>query len=139
MLIFGDKAQAAMEYMMIMSLSLLIIVPIFLFMTGYTYQTRRDLQISVLQSSLKSVANTADMIHTQGYPARTTTNLHLPDNVEHVNVINNTVWVRVRYSSGYSDFHGFSNSDLHGELPQTGGSYLVHLAATEEGYVNVSY
>lgn len=136
---FGNNGQSAMEYMMIIAFSLLIVTPIYLFVTDQTYQTRADLQTSILQDSLRSVADSANMVYTQGYPARTTTELHLPDGMENVSLVNSTIRARVRVGDSYSDYHGFSDAELSGELPQTSGSYIIKLKATEEGVVNVSY
>lgn len=135
----SKKAQAAMEYLMITAISMLILIPLFTFVSSYTQSSRIDLRISSLQDSLQNLADSADMVYSQGYPAKITTEFYVPQGTLSTTVADHHFFARMQTNAGPTDLGVRTSAPLNGSLPQSPGSYSVQVKMTEEGYVNVTY
>lgn len=134
-----SDGQASMEYLMIMVIAMLILVPLVSVVYSQTAKSRKSMARTALQDSLQGLADSADMVQAQGPPARITRSLHLPSGTSYTNVTENHFVVRVDSSAGPTDYSAKTSANLTGELPQTAGSYQVTLQMQEEGLVNVTF
>ncbi|RLJ02993.1 MAG: hypothetical protein DRP11_02030 [Candidatus Aenigmatarchaeota archaeon] len=133
------KGQTALEYMIITGITLGIIIPLFLFINSYAYSTNLDLKIRGLESSLEELAQNSKLVYSQGYPAKITSRIEIPNGVLYSNVTQDMFVVGVMTPSGKVDIIAISEAPLNGSLPQTPGTHKVYLQMTSEGYVNVTY
>ncbi len=131
--------QASTEYMMIMVIAMLILVPLVSIVYTQTETSRRELGDSALRDSLSGLADSADMVQAQGYPARITRILHLPQGTRYTNVTQNHFVVRVVTAEGPTDFSSKTSANLQGDLPDSPGSHRVTVKMEEEGFVNVTH
>lgn len=134
-----SDGQASMEYLMIMVVAMLILVPLVSVVYSQTARSRRNMGRASLRGSLEGLSDSADMVEAQGPPARITRSLHLPSGTSYVNVTEHHFIVRVRSSAGPTDYSSKTSANLTGELPQKAGSYQVTLQMEEEGLVNVTF
>ena len=133
------KAQAAIEYMMIISIVMVIIIPLFFLVNTYMYEGKEELKLKALEDSVESLAEASDMVYFQGYPAKMSVKLYVPEGVTLAEVNENIIRVRIKTSSGEIDVIGVTQANLTGSLPTTSGIHTITLAAQEDGLVNVSY
>jgi len=133
------KGQAAIEYMIIIGIAMAILVPLFVILNSYTYDTKSDLKTRALEDSLDSIAESSSMVYFQGYPAKMSVNLYVPEGVIMTNVSENFLMVRVRHGSGYTDIVSTTDAIVNGSLPTKAGIYKITIKAVEDGWVNVSY
>ena len=133
------KAQAAIEYMMIISIVMVIMIPLLFLVNSYMSQGKDELKVRALEDSVDALAEAADMVYFQGYPAKMTMKFYVPENVIMTNVSNNLIRVRILTSSGAIDITGFTQANLTGTLPTRSGIYKIRIIAQEDGLVNVSY
>lgn len=135
--------------MLIMGVALAILVPLFSLVTSYTQDFRNEMRISSLENSLDSLADSADMVYSQGYPAKITTELYLPERTVYTNVTNTenkgVFHVRLKQRAGPTDISSMTEANLTGSLtpssepiPPRPGNYKIELKMTEEGIVNVT-
>lgn len=136
---FSNRGQAALEYMMIMGITLAILVPLFSLVTTYTNNSKVELRISSLDDSLNSVAESADMVYSQGYPAKITTRFHVPEGTVSTNVTDHHFTASISTGGGATDLFSKTSANLTGSLPSEKGNYRVSLKMTERGVVNVTY
>jgi len=136
---FYMKGQVAVEYLIIIGIAMAIIVPLFVILDSYTYNTRNDLKTRALEDSLDSIAESSSMVYFQGYPARMSLNLYVPEGVVMTNVSENLLRVRLRYGDGYTDIVSTTDAIVNGSLPTKAGTYKITIKAVEDGWVNVSY
>lgn len=132
------KAQAALEYMLIMGIALAILVPLFSVVSSQTYSFKTEMKLSSVEDSLQNLADSSDMVYSQGYPAKITTKLYLPEGTLYTNVTENIFHVRIKKKSGPVDISSFPEANLTGSLPESPGSYQIELKMTEKGVVNVT-
>ena len=131
--------QAAIEYMMIISIVMIIMVPLFFLVNSYTSEGKDELKIRALTDSVDSLAEASNMVYFQGYPAKISMKFYMPENVLMTNVSENLIRVRLRTSSGVLDITGITHANLTGSLPTKAGTYKINIVAQEDGLVNVSY
>ena len=127
----------AIEYMILISVILLLLVPIWLYLMLSRTQIQDDLSISYANDAVNRIKDAADLVYIQGSPARVKISVYIPDNVQAIEFLNNTVIIHLRTSAGIVDIHAESLARLNGSLPIQSGYYYV-LVKAEQGYVNVT-
>jgi hypothetical protein len=131
------KGQVAVEYLIIISVALMILTPLSLYVNqalrGYTDNTR----ISKAWTAVNKLGESADWVYSQGPPAKLTFKIYIPDGIEEASLNDKTFLFKIKTSSGTSDIFYTTVSDLDGYLPKKSGYYYVSLTAFSN-YVNVS-
>lgn len=133
------KAQAAMEYMMIMAISMLILVPLFAVVSSYTSNSKTELRISALEDSVENLADTAEMVYSQGHPAKMTTDFYVPEGIVYTDLAEHRISARAQTTAGPTDLSASTTANLTGSLPQSPGNYPVRVKMTDSGVVNITY
>jgi len=128
-----------MEYMMIMVIAMLILVPLVSVVYSQTARSREEMGQAALRDSLQGLADSANMVQAQGHPAKITRRLHLPQGTTYTNVTDSHFVVRVRTKAGPTDYSSTTTANLTGGLPQSPGSYQISLKMEEGGLVNVTF
>lgn len=133
------KGQAATEYLMIMGIALAILIPLFVFVQDYISDSKTDLRISAVKDSLQTLSDTSEMAYYQGYPAKITVNVFIPEGVVKTNISDKSFLITLQTPGGESDMVAVTDAPVNGSLPTKPGSYKIEVRALEKGYVNVSY
>jgi uncharacterized protein (UPF0333 family) len=131
------KSQVAIEYMILISVILLLLAPIWLYLMLSRTQIQDDLSISYANDAVNRIKDAADLVYIQGNPARVKISVYIPDNVQAIEFLSNTIIIHLRTSAGVVDIHAESLAQLNGSLPTQSGYYQV-LVKAEQGYVNVT-
>lgn len=131
------KGQAALEYLIITAVALAIFSPVLFFVTQRSQETNRELEFRALRDSLNSLVETADLVHSQGYPAKSTVVFHMPDGVVSTNMTDGEVIVEVMRKGEVTDFHASSSAKLEGSLPEEPGNYELEIKALENSNVRI--
>lgn len=132
------KGQAALEYLLITSIALAIFSPLMFFVTQRSHETNRELDFRALQDSLNSLVETADLVHSQGYPAQSNVIFYMPDGVVLTEITDKRVVVKVVREGEVTDFYASSSANLTGNLPEEPGNYELNVEALENGDVNIT-
>jgi len=134
------KGQTGLEFMLIMAISLAILIPLYAYMTSYSNQTRQDLKFKALEDNLESLAEAADIVYSQGYPAKMTINFYVPESAKNFSIINDRVIVmHLGYTNIGTDIAAKSEAIVNGTIPINPGNYRVSVTAQKDGWVNISY
>ncbi len=131
------RGQVAVEYLIIISVSLIIIIPLSLYMNQSLMGYRDDTKISRAWNAVKKIGESTDWVYSQGPPAKLTLEIYIPNDVDEISFDNKTVLFRVRTSSGVSDVFYNTVPEIQGSLPEKSGYYFISLTAFPN-YVNVS-
>jgi hypothetical protein len=131
------KGQVAVEYMIIVSVALTILLPLSLYINQSLMGYRDDTKISRAWTTVKKIGESVDWVYSQGPPAKLTIEIYIPDDVEEISFENKTVLFKIRTSSGISDAFYQTVPELKGSLSEKSGYYFVSLTAFPN-YVNVS-
>ncbi|MFH1978459.1 MAG: hypothetical protein ABIJ92_03980 [Candidatus Aenigmatarchaeota archaeon] len=130
------KAQAAFEYMMIVGIVLLFIVPVWSYMNTVHKDTTNELYFSYARNAVTKIVDTAELVYSQGPPASVQVVVYIPKYVEEINITGTTINIRLNIGD-VNDVNGFGIAPLNGSLPTTEGSYVIKIEAIDD-YVNIS-
>ncbi len=131
------KGQVAVEYLIIISVALIILLPLSLYINQSLIGYRDETKISRAWNAVNKLGENADWVFSQGPPAKKTIEIYIPDDVDEISFDNKTVLFRVKTSAGISDVFYVTVPELKGSLPEYGGYYFVSLTAFSN-YVNIS-
>lgn len=125
------KAQMAMEYMMIVGLVLLFIIPMWVYVTSVQNQASDELSSSYAKNMVNKIADTAELLYSQGPPAKVTLKIYVPGGIESISISNHSINAKLRTVSGLNDIFATSDAQMNGSLPTSSGSYSVLLEAID--------
>ena len=131
------KAQAAEEYLIIVSVALLILIPVIYQANKLLIAYKDDNKISSAKNTVDKLGEIADWVFSQGPPAKRTIEIHIPQGVEEISLDNKTINFKIKTSSGFSDAFYETVSTLQGNIPTNSGNYFVALTAYDD-YVDIS-
>ncbi|MEM7826462.1 MAG: hypothetical protein QW451_02430 [Candidatus Aenigmatarchaeota archaeon] len=131
------KAQIALEYLIIISFALMVLVPYTLYLQNVSRDVSEENDLAIASSMVQKIGQMADWVHSQGSPARASILIQIPRNVEEISFEGKQMTWKVRTRAGISEIYYISSANLTGSLPTTPGYYEVLVQAIERG-VNVS-
>ncbi|MBI4181569.1 MAG: hypothetical protein HY520_01210 [Candidatus Aenigmarchaeota archaeon] len=131
------RGQVAFEYIIIVGLVLLFLIPLWAYITSVKSQTSAQLSLTYAQTAADRLVSNADLVHSQGQPAKVTMRLYLPPGIQNVSFLNTTILLKVWVNDRLTDVAATSIAPLNGSLPAREGTYRVALESFGT-YVNVS-
>jgi len=132
------KAQAAFEYMVIVIIALGFMIPIWLYVTSVKSNTTQELSLSYAKNTVEKLASTADLIYSQGAPAKVKVNVYIPDGVIGYLLANYTINLVMVYESTVTDVFAVSRARINGTLPTSEGNYWIQIEAVDNPNYDVS-
>lgn len=135
------QGQAALEYMVMISIALLISTPLILEAQSSVQDVQSTSRSVELQRAMDAMGEGARLVNSQGSPARTTFEVKIPSRVVEGNVSDQHIFYRMRARAGNQSFFRFFNFNVSGKLPTSQGLHAVEVKAVrEEGerFVNIS-
>lgn len=132
------KAQVAVEYLIIISVAILVLLPLIIYANEMIRNYNEETKISLAKNAVKKLGESADWVYSQGQPAKLTVEVYFPEGIAQTSLENNTILLRMKILSGFSDIYYNTISPLNGSIPSIPGYYTVSLIAYQN-YVNVSW
>ncbi|MFB6292125.1 MAG: hypothetical protein ABEI58_01890 [Candidatus Nanohaloarchaea archaeon] len=121
----SGKGQAAIEYLMVFGLALLLSTPFILRAQSSIFELQSSAGVVQLQNSLEKTESAIETVSASGEPAQRTFTVDLPEAVESGVIVNNSIVYTIRTSSGKSQLIRGFETNLTGSLPQTPGRHRV--------------
>ncbi len=131
------KVQVAFEYMIIVGIVIAFLIPVWAYISGVQQRTNTELSLSYAKSAAEMVTSTADLVYSQGPPAKVNVMVFMPEGIADVNITNTTIEIKVRVGPANSSVYATSNAELNGTLPTTSGNYLISIEA-RDNYVQIT-
>jgi len=136
------KAQPAFEYMVVVIVALSFMLPVWAYVTMVKTETTDELSLSYAKNTVDKLASTADLIYSQGPPAKVKISIYIPNGVDGFDITNNTVSINVSYMGTTMPVFADSRAKLNGTLPTSEGNYWMKIEAVEgesyDVYISVS-
>ena len=130
------RGQVAFEYMVIVILVLLFLVPVWIYITNMQNETNTEFILSYSKLATKELTSSADLLYSQGPPAKISADIYIPSNVQEIIIQNNSVIFKVYFKNTITDVFSTSDSQLNGSLPSNEGNYRVTMEAMD-GFVQI--
>ena len=137
-----SKAQASLEYMVMLALSLAVFTAI-IYATSILITTS-SIQVGVdsTQRAVDKVKTAADFIYVHGHPSRTEINVYIPPNIENFSLLdtNNSIRATVSVGDTNTDIYGVTKGNVYGDLSAVNkeGYYLLRVESTSEDSINIT-
>lgn len=122
---------------MTIGFALLILLGLTVFAYNYTLSARQSAVVSTASASVNNIVESANLVHSQGYPAKATLVIQIPENVESINFNNNTLVMSVLIVKRKTDVTATAKTKLVGNLSTVRGFYKVTIQSFGN-YVNVT-
>jgi len=123
------------EYMVLMSLALLLLSVILYLMLSHISGSSIELNIDTAQKSVNRLRDKSDFIYLLGYPSKTETRITIPSNVERFYVKGDLILMRVAVASlsdkSHTDVYAVVRGDLEADFSSicspdcTPGNYML--------------
>jgi len=123
------KSQVSTEYLFILGLIILALIPIIYYATQ---ESSRTLNLNDAQDAVQTLARTADYVYSLGPGTRSIALITIPTGVYNTRVLGREVIINL---SGYKEVSAFSKANLTGGFPSTPGTYNVPVTLLENGVV----
>jgi len=132
-----SKGQAAFEYMVMIVIVMLFLVPLW----HYSMQTRQgvatDVSVSYAKNAARKIASTADLVYSQRENASARIMIHIPDGVTYTSVEGGGVIITVNTYYGEVTVFEQSKANITGTVPTVKGDYYFIMRAMGD-YVNLT-
>lgn len=131
------KGQVATEYIILAGFGLMLVLLSAnqLYQIFYSYLDQN--RISIAKNTVDHIGETADLVFSQGPPARVKIKIEIPSSVKEISFSNRTVLFRIKTSSGINDIFYNTVPQIYGSLPIDEGHYYVFLVAGHD-HVNIT-
>ena len=121
--------QVSFEYMITLIIILAFLLPIWVYVSGVQRDVNYELAFSYARNTVRKIANTADMVYSQGPPSKVTVEVFVPPYVESSNIANNTVSLNLLTESLNNTIFDTSRATMVGTLPITEGLHSIKIEA----------
>lgn len=128
----STKAQTAIEYFIIVSLALMIIIPYIIYSNQMLINYRDENNLALARAAVNKIGQSVDWVFSQGPPAKISTQIFIPDGIVSIQFLNKTINFKVKTSSGISDVFYITITNVTGYLPTVSGYYNVYIYALDD-------
>ncbi|MBI4399211.1 class III signal peptide-containing protein [Candidatus Micrarchaeota archaeon] len=129
------KGQLSIEYIVIIGLVLIILMPIVYLSWQYSQSTSQTTQV---QSSLNTIIEASNLVYSQGPGARTRVLIYFPNNVNSTRIQGREVNIQLLVPGGTTDVFGLANGNLTGNISTRSGQHVLRIEMLANATVNIS-
>lgn len=131
------KCQASFEFMLIIMIGIAILIPLIAYVSFYQLSYRDAYKIATAKDTVNKLAEAAESVLLQGYPAKITITVYIPEGVTKSYVQERTILLRVRTTSGETDVFSTPKANVTGSLPTEVGYHKI-VVQNEKNFVNIT-
>ena len=126
------KAQISTEYLIIMGMVLVIVIPLFYYAVS---ESNINIKSNNAEDTINTLARAADSVYSIGPGTRKYVWINVPIGVKSYSLANKSVLMKLSMPGGTSDIHLSTKADLAGIIPISKGKHRIKVEMTEAGYV----
>jgi hypothetical protein len=125
------KGQAAIEYMTVFGIALVLAAPFVLKAQSSVMDLRSDSNAVSVQNTLNNIEVAADTVSASGEPAARTFSIRLPDSVRNTWILDRAVVIQISTPQSRSNFSRTFDFNISGNLPDQPGRYMLKTQANQ--------
>jgi len=134
-----NKAQAALEYMIVTGLALLVLAPIALSGIESADKFSRDLNHARAKDALNQISDAAKAVYFQGPPSAMTIEVIYPNNIVYSDVSNHEAYFGIDVGGATSDAVVSFDFDVAGNISGGAGVRTIYIEAVHNESLNYNY
>ncbi|MFB6145143.1 MAG: hypothetical protein ABEJ99_01410 [Candidatus Nanohaloarchaea archaeon] len=127
------KGQAAIEYMTVLGIALVLSAPFVIKAQGSILKLRSGSASLTAQDTLNDIEVAAETVSAAGEPATRTFVITIPNSVNSTSVGNRQVKILLNDPSGATSYSRSFSFNVTGSLPSSGGKYRLKTEAKNGG------
>ncbi|MFH1711595.1 MAG: hypothetical protein ABH840_04750 [Nanoarchaeota archaeon] len=131
------KSQVGMEYMIIIGFVTFIVITTLGIALYYSSGIRDRIMVIQMSNCAKEIISSAESVFYQGNPSKATILCYLPENINQIEIIENSLVFTYQSDSGISRTSFSSKVPISGSLPAFSGTRKIKIFA-EEGSASIS-
>jgi len=131
------RAQVSFEYLMIFALAVAFAIPVWIYASSFQQSAGEELSLSYSKNAAEQIASAADLVYTQGPPAKVRLSIYIPAGVKETNVTGKSIVLKVWSAGNTSDVFSTSTANLSGEIPSSEGMYWISVESKGD-YVQIT-
>lgn len=130
----GKWGQSSVEYVLIVGLILVILVPLFAYSIN---KVNSEIKVNQADDAVTTVANSADIVYSLGPGTKKFVQITIPGGVVSSLVNGTLVQLQMHIYGSTSDFYDTTIAPVSGELPIEKGTYTISIEALDDGTVRI--
>lgn len=130
----GKKGQSSMEYVLIVGIILVILVPLFVYSIN---KVNSEIKINQADDAVTTVANSANIVYSLGSGTRKFVQITIPGGVVSSLVNGTLVQLQLHIYGSTSDFYSTTIVPVSGALPIEKGTYIISIEALDDGTIRI--
>ncbi len=131
------KSQAGLEYLIVASMALLMLVPIMLGGWEATSDLNSNINFQKARNAVSQISDAAKTVYFQGAPSAMTITVVFPENIIFSNVSGKELYFRMRFKGTTVDIVEFFDFNVTGNLSNISGMHKIYLEALPD-VVNIT-
>ena len=131
----GDKAtrsrksQTGLEYLIVASIALLMLVPIMIEGWMSTAELDSNINIQKAQDAVTRISDAAKTVYYQGAPSAMTIRVDFPKDIILSNVSGKEIYLRMKFKGSSTDIVDFLDFNVTGNISNISGVHEIYLEA----------
>jgi uncharacterized protein (UPF0333 family) len=121
------RAQAAMEYLSIIGIVLVFVIPIWAYLITLEQATSSEFSLSYSKNAARQIADASSLVYSQGPPAKISFQIYVPAGVENILIDNRSVVFNVSLGPAFTDVFATSTATMNGTLQSNEGYYTIEV------------
>lgn len=123
------KSQTGLEYLMVASIALLMLVPIMIEGWRSTTQLDDNINIQKAQEAVSQMSDAAKTVYYQGSPSAMTIYVDFPKDIILSNVSGKEIYLKMKFRESSTDIVDFLDFNVTGNISNTPGMHKIYLEA----------
>ncbi|MBU4245985.1 MAG: hypothetical protein ABIF85_04050 [Nanoarchaeota archaeon] len=132
------KAQSALEYLIVASIALLMLVPIIIEGWNSTAQLNNNINLQKARNTVSQISDAAKTVYFQGDSSAMTIYVTFPENIIFSNVSGNEIYLRMKTRDSTTDVVEFLEFNVMGNISNISGMHKIYLEALPNA-VNITH
>lgn len=108
----GKKAQASLEYMVMLAISLGVFAGILYVSTFLVSMSTSRVGVDTAFRAVETIREASDFIYIHGHPSKIQTQVRIPSNIEEVKIFNKTVKLKIASYLSYTDIYEVTKGNM---------------------------
>jgi hypothetical protein len=127
---FNKKSQIGIEYMVIIGFVLIVIMSLLGVAFFYSGSIRDRIKIIQINNFANKIITSSESVYYYGEPSKTTISVYLPESIENIQIVDNSIYITTKVSTGTEKTQFISHVPIEGVITNVPGIRKITITAT---------
>jgi hypothetical protein len=128
---FKKKGQVSIEYLVVFSFVVFFVIVILGVALAYSSSIRDSMRFSQVETYANKIISSSESVFYSGTPSKATIQAYIPEDVQTVEIIENSIVITLGSSSGTNKLSYYSKVPISGALSNNKGIKDIQIVANE--------